>query len=324
MTTHDSAGRGRIPRRHAMLDRARSLARHIAGGRDDEIVERLTTVEELLRHDNRRTPRMEVRVRRLGPCRCAGHPAHDGRGDLPVASAEAADRLAPGHPDQGFGATSFAQFGEDLLLCNLFNMLGIVRPSYLDVGAHHPFDCSNTALLHLLGSRGVNVEANAELAAAFAVYRPEDVTLNVGIGPAPGVQEFHMIDPWSGRNTFHRATAEAFIREHPSFTIRRSTAVEIRTLRQVVDEHCGGRFPALLSLDIEGSEIAVLESTDFGAAGPVAICIEAVSGDDTDVSQHLLGLMRDRGYLPWVRTIGNVLFVEASAARRVAPWLATA
>ena len=43
-----------------------------------------------------------------------------------------------GSPDQGFGHVTYAQFGEDLIVANTFALLGIERPSYLDLGANDP------------------------------------------------------------------------------------------------------------------------------------------------------------------------------------------
>lgn len=214
-----------------------------------------------------------------------------------------------GHPDQPFGAVSYAQFGEDLLLLNLFSALGIERPSYLDVGAHHPVNCSNTALLYARGSRGVCIEANPNLVPAFADMRPEDLTLNVGCSPQAGTLDFYMIDHASGRNTFDRATAEAFVAAHPQFSIREIRQIPVLPLDEIVARHCGGRWPDFLSLDVEGLDFAVLEASLLnGAEGPRVICVEAVAGNDTDSSSAIERLLAARGFLPAARTVANIIF----------------
>src|SRR5690606_9910227 len=76
-------------------------------------------------------------------------------------------RYYSGHPDQHYGHITYSQHGEDLLILNLFDQLQIKNPSYLDLGAHHPTDISNTKLLYDRGSRGVNIEANRHLIEAF-------------------------------------------------------------------------------------------------------------------------------------------------------------
>ncbi len=220
-----------------------------------------------------------------------------------------------GHPDQPFGAVSYAQFGEDLILCNLFAALGIARPSYLDVGAHHPLNCSNTALLYSRGARGVCVEPNPMLIPAFREMRPEDVTLNIGCGVEEGALEFYMIDQGSGRNTFDKATAEAFVRAHPEFCIREVRKIPVLPLDEIVRRHFGDGWPDLLSIDAEGMDLPILRASVLNAAiGPRVICVEAVSGDGADESGSLRALLVARGYVGVARTLGNLIF----AARQ--PW----
>lgn len=60
-------------------------------------------------------------------------------------------RVFAGSPDQGFGHITYSQFGEDLVVANIFALLGVKRPTYLDVGANHPLKGSNTALLYARG-----------------------------------------------------------------------------------------------------------------------------------------------------------------------------
>jgi FkbM family methyltransferase len=223
-----------------------------------------------------------------------------------------------GHPDQAFGAVTYAQFGEDLLLLNLFSLLGVKKPRFIDVGAHHPVNISNTALLYLRGARGVNIEPNPNLVPAFARLRPEDVTLNIGVGPTEGVLDFYMIDESSGRNTFDRATAEQFVAAWPEFSIREVRQIPVRTLDGIVREQFGGRYPELVTIDAEGLDYAILEAAHFTPEGPIVICTEAVSGADQDASGPLTALLRQRGYRPFVRTVGNVLFVRAAEAERLA------
>jgi FkbM family methyltransferase len=222
--------------------------------------------------------------------------------------------IQEGHSDQPFGNRTYAQFGEDLIIVNIFDMLGISKPSYIDIGAHHPLNISNTALLYMRGSRGINVEANSSLIGEFEKYRPEDINLNVGVGPAAGALEFYFIDEWSGRNTFSKAAAEDFVRENPEFRIQKIERCPVVTLDAVVAQHASSRFPDLLTLDAEGLDFEILQATTFNSDRPIVICVEALSGGDNDNSGCLAELLRDRGYVPFGRTVGNLIFVHHSAA----------
>jgi FkbM family methyltransferase len=224
-----------------------------------------------------------------------------------------------GHPDQAFGHLTYAQFGEDLIVVGLFNRLGIGQPNYLDIGAHHPLNCSNTALLYARGSRGVNVDANPTLIEAFHQLRPEDITLNCGIGPIAGEMTFFRIDDFSGRNTFDREVAEAFVRAHPEFNISDSIQVRVRTINEIVSSEFGGRWPDLLSLDAEGLDFSILDSAKFGDAGPIIIIVEAISGDNLDASGALYRLFDTKGYQVMFQTPGNLIAVRGDAAAKLHP-----
>lgn len=214
-----------------------------------------------------------------------------------------------GHPDQAFGPVTYAQFGEDLILANIFASLGIAKPRFLDIGAHHPINCSNTALLYAMGARGICVEANPNLIPPFRALRPQDQILNIGCGVRPDTLDFYMIDHASGRNTFDRATAEAFIAAYPAFRIREVRQIPVLALDDIVERYCAGQWPDFLSLDIEGLDYDVLKASRLHHLnGPKVICAEAISGADSDKGADIETLLAERGYEILGRTIANVIF----------------
>lgn len=222
-----------------------------------------------------------------------------------------------GHHDQAFGHLTYAQHGEDLILLNVFYLLNIEKPSYLDVGAHHPTNISNTALLYARGSRGVNVEANPNLIEEFHRRRPEDVNLNVGVATSEGKLSFYRIDEASGRNTFDKTVADAFIATNPKFAITDVIEIDTMTINKIVENHCSDRWPNLLSIDVEGLDYDILEQADFSTGGPDVICVEAVTGGGTDDSARFLTMLHAKGYVPYFKTIGNVIFLSSSATDKI-------
>lgn len=211
-----------------------------------------------------------------------------------------------GHPDQRWGHISYAQHGDDFMLLNLFEQLGIEKPSFLDIGAHHPVTISNTYLLYLRGSRGVNVEANPNLIAAFKEQRPEDVTVNVGVGPEAGTFPFYMYSDSSGRNTFSKLETESL---KGKMTVRQEITVPVVTLQTIVDTHCHGKWPDLLTIDIEGFDYGVLYLTEFPADNrPKIICVETRK-DDTKAMSDML---HRKGYWPLIRMGENLFFVDST------------
>jgi FkbM family methyltransferase len=216
-----------------------------------------------------------------------------------------------GHPDQFFGHITYSQFGEDLIVANIFALLGISRPSYLDVGAHHPLHISNTALMHKRGSCGINVEANPNLIGAFHRLRPNDVNLNIGVSTAPGTLPFYMIDATSGRNTFDRAAAEAFVRDYPSFTIETVINIQVVTLDSILEQYMYGQYPDFLSIDLEGLDYQVLKSANLAQSGPKVICVEVESAAPGDDGGKIVGMLKRRGYSLFARTVSNAVMVRS-------------
>src|ERR1035437_2058923 len=88
-------------------------------------------------------------------------------------------------PDVTF-RKSYSQCGDDLNIDYVFRWRGIAHPSYIDIGANHPYSISNTAIFYENGCRGINVEANPQLIFVFQAARPDDINLNVGIGDKEG------------------------------------------------------------------------------------------------------------------------------------------
>lgn len=203
------------------------------------------------------------------------------------------------HPHQYYGGRTYAQHGDDLILLNLFKAMGIERPSYLDIGAHHPFELSNTALLYERGSRGINVEANPDLMDDFHKHRPEDVNLNIGIGPRPGRRPFYRSHRTCGRNSFVRGSLE-------DIGVTSEVMVEIRTVGQIVEEHADGTFPDILSMDIEGLDLPVFETIDFRHSAPKVIVAEALGANGAAIRE----LLTSRGFAFHFRAGGNAIFVH--------------
>lgn len=221
------------------------------------------------------------------------------------------DTVYTGHPDQAFGSITYSQHGEDLFVVTFFHLIGIRNPSYLDIGAHHPTNISNTALLYTRGSRGINIEANPNLMQKFYEFRPDDLNLNIGIADQNGFMTYYMIDDFSGRNTFDKKTADEFVQSHPEFSISATKEIPVMKLDDVVNKYCDGIYPDFLTIDVEGLDESILKASSISDKnGPKLICVETCSGDDSDSSLGITKFLTQRGYDIYIKTIGNILFTQ--------------
>lgn len=211
-----------------------------------------------------------------------------------------------GHPDQHYGHLTYSQHGEDLFIISQFKLLGIEYPTYLDIGAHHPINISNTALLYRRGSRGFNVDANEELIGVFNEYRSGDINLRYGIVPEDRKDATYlMFDPRSGRNTFSRDEANLY-ESISGRTIKSEVKVPMLTLNELVEKHCGNVFPQFLNCDIEGMDFDVISNADFSKNAPIMVCLEVRQNASRETSL----MMMSKGYSPLVRMGENIIFLQ--------------
>jgi FkbM family methyltransferase len=207
---------------------------------------------------------------------------------------------------------SFSQAGEDRIVAFIFGALGVARPTYLDIGAYHPFQLSNTALFHLKGSRGINVEPDPDSFRAFLRHRTRDVNLNVGVGTEPGYRTMYCMSA-ATLNTFSRDSAEQAIEESGGrYRIIGTVDIEVRTVAQILRDH--GAAPDFLSLDVEGGDLEIVRTMPDWPELPTVVCAETIT-----YSEHGRGVkipelgeaLSQVGYMPYADTYINTIFVRS-------------
>ena len=210
------------------------------------------------------------------------------------------------HPDQRFGGVTHAQHGDDIIIRAVFDNLGIDNPSYLDIGAHHPTNISNTKLFYDAGSRGINVEANPNLFSQFMIDRPYDVNLNFGVGKESGFIPFYMVDNYSGRNSFDFETVNAFVQDYPEFSIKQVVDLPVMTVAQILSNRT---IPDFLTIDVEGLDYDILKSIDYERYPFKVICVEVGGSDKINYADAVSSLLEENNYFSLIRCGANLIFV---------------
>lgn len=207
---------------------------------------------------------------------------------------------------------SYSQCGEDLIIIFLFkNLLLIDNPNYIDIGAHHPFYLSNTALFYKLGSSGINIEPNPELFKKFQKYRKRDINLNIGIHRKEGEMCFYSLIP-NTLSTFSADEAEKLVQQ--GYELKSKDIIKTDNISNIIEKHCKGIFPDFLSLDAEGIDGIVLEGIDFNGNYPKVICVETLGFSNkvsiNDKNTKLMEFILDNDYYHYGETFINSIFVK--------------
>ena len=208
---------------------------------------------------------------------------------------------------------SYSQCGEDLILQQLFKVLGVIKVSYLDVGAHHPTYLSNTYLFYKNGGNGICVEPDPSLFESFGKERPRDIHLNCGAGIVPGEADFYVMST-STLNTFSKEEAERY-QSYGQQRILKTIRIKLETINDIILLNFQ-KSPNLVSLDVEGLDYLILQSFDFNKYRPEVFCLETLSYTEDKSERKLteiIDLMHANGYMTYADTYINTIFVDTVA-----------
>lgn len=205
-------------------------------------------------------------------------------------------------------ALSYSQEGEDMILRRIF--AGKADGFYVDVGAHHPFRYSNTCLLSEMGWRGINIDADPTLIAAFHRHRPRDTNLSMGVSDALGTLTFHVFNE-PALNTFDPAVAADKARL-PGYRIVSRQQIKVDRLDAILAAHLPkGREIDLLSVDAEGFDLKVLRSNDWATYRPRVALVELFSRPLPEVlASETHAFMTAQGYQLYAKAVNTLVYVD--------------
>lgn len=199
-------------------------------------------------------------------------------------------------------ALSFSLCGEDQAVLRHARNLGVNRGVYVDAGAFHPIQMSNTLLLHKLGWRGINIDMQPHKIELFRRLRPNDH--NVVAALSSQVCQAGMVEYAEGATarivTSRGENAVSLIGEAP----RKMSEVRTTTLTAVIEESrsCDGPIH-YLNIDCEGHDLMVLQGLDLKRYRPWILTIEAFSESERQaIANHLL---------PWGYELMEILGITA-------------
>lgn len=216
-----------------------------------------------------------------------------------------------------FDKHTTSQSGEDSIVAYILMMLGY-KPediTYLDLGANHAKEMSNTYYFYRRGAKGVLVEANPALIPELKLMRHGDVVLNNCVAAEDGkVVDFFVVNG-DGVSSYNKETVDRVVSLNENLEIAKTVQVETVSANTVM-ERCFGGAPTLLSIDIEGSDMEVLQSIDFNHYRPLIIVAETIPYAPQLVvgrkNMELVNFMEEHSYVEYAFTGINSIFIDAN------------
>lgn len=179
---------------------------------------------------------------------------------------------------------------------------------YVDVGAADPVDNSNTAPFYAAGGHGLLIEPTFSFWYALMIQRPRDHLWPTAVSDYTG----------HARMTID-GTISSMDRDWPSHTKKRHV-VDVETMDNIL-----AKFPEIkasceyLSIDVEGSERAVLRGIPFGGFSPKVVTVESREYDRDYPSPHDRRpewgkILEDNGYVFTKQIDVDSVFVRSDLA----------
>ncbi len=162
----------------------------------------------------------------------------------------------------------FSFSGVDVIIENIFRKKN--DGFYIDVGCQHPIKNNNTFLLYKKGWKGINIDLDIDNINLFNIARPKDDNINIAVSNKVGVTDLYFYHKKSPINTIDKRTSD-FQKAHVS-EIKK---VKTNTLVNIINssKYYNNKID-LLTIDVEGHEINVLEGFDFNFNKPDVIVVE--------------------------------------------------
>ncbi len=173
---------------------------------------------------------------------------------------------------KGYLEKSFSQDSEDVILEKIF--INKNKGFYVDIGAHHPIEYSNTYKFYLRGWTGVNIDPRPGIMEYFNKIRPKDINIEIGIGEVQNYQTLYMFDA-PGVNTFNKEIAYGRNISN-GFKLIGTRDVRMDTLMNVLENYVGDKKIDFLNVDVEGYEIEILKQMNWNKYKPNVIICEAL------------------------------------------------
>lgn len=212
-----------------------------------------------------------------------------------------------------FPKISYSRTGEDLLLDEFFQFKS--SGFYIDIGAYHPVNYSNTFKFYLKGWKGINIDPNKEIMRLFEKVRPLDYNLNLAISNQEGEFTYYMNDKDPSMNTISEDFATQAFKNYGIIT-KEKRQVKVETLENLIkDLNLENTIIDFLSVDVEGHDLEVLQSNNWDIVRPKVILVEIHSNIEDIYNSEIYIFLKQKGYKLLSYThlndyIGNAFFVN--------------
>ena len=166
--------------------------------------------------------------------------------------------------------STYSQSGEDIFIKKFFK--NKKKGSYVDIGAFHPIRHSNTQLLYNIGWNGINIDLNPASIDFFNIVRKRDKNIHAAISSKNYKTKVYLNSFFDTTNSIVK---KKFDEWNANSSEKKFFYIETKTFNQIINNPFD-----FLNIDIEGSDLEVIQSINLNDYNPSLICIEILDNQE--------------------------------------------
>ena len=219
---------------------------------------------------------------------------------------------------------SFSQSGEDAIIDYVLRFLKtrISDVRYLDLGANHAKELSNSYKFYCSGASGVLVEANPELIGELKKERPRDIVLNNVITFNDEKNAEFYVLTGDGLSSVSLEAAEQACKANPNISIKAKYTVPTISVNDIIKDYFADGKLDILSIDLEGLEADILSNLDFSLLRPKTIIVESIEYHpylvcEKTANKRVHDILTKNGYKEYAFTGINSIYLDMNYVNSV-------
>lgn len=211
-----------------------------------------------------------------------------------------------------FPRLSYSRAGEDLVINEIFKSKG--TGTYIDIGCHDPIKNSNSYLFYNKGWRGLNIDANEEKINLLNIVKPLDVNINLAVSSEKGEIEYLEIEGDDSMNTTKTEFYNNFIKDQ-NYNIKKKSFIRCDSLKNILETHLEFSEIDFMTIDVEGSELEILNSNNWNKFKPKVLLIETEIENFDFVTNPIFKLLNSLEYATYSviamsNKLANIVFID--------------
>jgi FkbM family methyltransferase len=176
--------------------------------------------------------------------------------------------------------------------------------TFIEIGANHPV-CTSASYYfqRRYGVTGILVEANPKLIPALEQYRPNDRIINAAVTD----QDISSVDFYVAPDNEISSLDEQFVKNWKEGAVKEKITVPTIRVDELLNMAASSEM-VLLSIDVEGYDMRLLEDIDYTKHKPFIIQVEPSDGFAPGTSARMIDFLSSKGYNLVGETDVNLIF----------------